>query len=89
MEELADPDALASETSGPTSEAPFTLGLSRNPVIVTRSAMAIQDPDLLSSNSGTATPQINPTCFSDTHPTVASFLNELFDLIQTMRMTDD
>ena len=91
MEEPADPDASTPRTSGPTSEVTFTLGLSGtpNPVVVPGSAMAKQDLDPLSCHFRTATPHIDPTRFSDTHPAVASFLNELFDRIQTMHMTDD
>ena len=34
-------------------------------------------------------PHTDPTRFSNTHPTIASFLNELFDRIEIMHMVDD
>ena len=91
-EEPADPNASMPKTSGPASDDEVVIsGPSGplSPVIVTRSTRVEQNPGPLLRDSGATTPHTDPTRFSDTHPTIASFLNELFDRVETMRMAND
>ena len=91
-EQPADPDASTPRTSGLTSNDEVVIPRPSgppNPVVVTGSTMVKQVPGPLSCDSRTTMPHTDPTRFSDTHPTIASFLNELFDRMESMRMADD